>query len=273
MYNIDASNDPGHKVIRSISKNHLNGPVMSSLMTSEQGYNYSGYKNSYHKKFRGYNQLSLLNYRGFFDRYKDTTSFISLTQPGFKSSRDLHSDLTRLFRGLKKDYGLVYWCLACENQDRGSIHYHGVLFGVPFIPYQYIVEKWGQGKFAVHIEQAKGVAAMVHILPYVKKGLRLSFCDIFYKDHLLFSPSSKIRSLVRYRVSRGLYLLDYDVRSPILVKDDRGRVIGEMTEYNFINIIYQNYKNSRVGAWWKKDLEENKKRRFAEKLYKDTLFR
>lgn len=146
------------------------------------------------KSHRAYSRLTLLNYRGVFSRIAGRgVSFLTITQRGYKSASALKSSRDRVIRWLKRSYGLKYYITASEYQARGSLHYHMILFDVPYIPYNKIVEKWGEGE--IQIQYVSDVSkAIAYLISYFKKSLRLSYSYSFKE----FVPFSNYTSLVRY---------------------------------------------------------------------------
>lgn len=243
-----------------------------TVIASERGvFNYNEWNRKRKKKSRLYAKLSLLNYQGFFDKYQDNTSLLTLHHKDFKTVLEFKKYRDRVLIMIRRKFGLKLFITFSEYQKRGALHNHIIMFGVPYIPYQDI--KKALREMGCDIEQLPGREALIYCVKYGKKGLRIGFSNTFYKERLLFSPGGKIRSLVKYRRGQGVFLIDYDLTSPILVKDAQGGVIGEMSNHDFWDIQdkefpLDNYMNSVDGSWLRLALFNNKIRRAADAQYK-----
>jgi hypothetical protein len=150
--------------------------------------------NDYRKSWRNYTRLNLLQYQDLMAQlYGQGISFLTLTQVGFKSAKDLRRSLDRVIHYLKRHYGLRFYITASEYQKRGSIHYHIILFDVPMIDIKKVESVWGEG--FVKINRANNSLEVVYyLISYLKDGLRLSWSYSF--KNLI--PFANYTSLIRY---------------------------------------------------------------------------
>lgn len=157
--------------------------------------------NRYKKVKRAFRRVNILEYIGAFGKiFGRGVSFLTLTQRGLKSSRELKRSRMRLMDYLKREYGLRYYITASEFQERGSIHYHIILFDVPYMDKEEIEKVWGEG-WAWITRASSEIDAIRYLVKYVKKGLRLSWSYTF-KEFVSFR--NNFTSLVRYFNSNGV---------------------------------------------------------------------
>jgi hypothetical protein len=86
------------------------------------------------------------------------------------------ADCKRAFNAFMTRFKRRYWMrdylVARELQDRGMYHYHMVVLGVSYIPFDEIEAMWGHG-FVWLTAYDQPARAMRYVLKYVTKGGRL----------------------------------------------------------------------------------------------------
>ena len=199
------------------------------------------------KVSRIYRYMNFLSALGFFKACEKRTTFLTLHQKGFKSSRELEVSWHRVLMHLKRKYGLKWWILASEYQKRGSLHYHIILFDVPFIPLNEIVSRWCEGGY--WIEQAKGVNAITYLIKYVKEGLRISFSPSFEKYSLL--PIYPVKSLAFYDTKlKKVYLQKPSLKALYFARNQRGEIIGQVFASDMNKLRIESEMQSEICKWF-----------------------
>lgn len=158
-----------------------------------------------------YTRLNILYQKGF--DFKNS-SFLTLTvKDVYKSSnsQDFHKAKSRLLIFLKRKYNLRYFVSVSEFTQRGVLHYHLILFNVPYIPQQEVQKHWKLGFVKINlIRQNNELGAFYYVLSYIsqikkhQKHLRLVWSRSFQSDGW-FSFCSTI---CVYR-KNSEYLIDY----------------------------------------------------------------
>lgn len=111
-----------------------------------------------------------------------------------KANADFRSFIKRLnYKLFKKESGLKYVCVV-ERQERGALHYHIVLFNMPFVPVDELSEIWGHGFVRINeIDHVDNVG--VYVVKYIEKTMR----------EMQSNKSAKVKDKKLYFASRGLY--------------------------------------------------------------------
>lgn len=206
--------------------------------------------------------------------YDDKSTFLTLT---FKdnvqdieiANREFTLFIKKLKRYLKQD---VKYIATWELQKRGAIHYHLVLFSVPYIQNDKLSEMWGNGYIKINKikETVKNEAIGVYITKYFTKDI-----------------DKKAKQKKAYFCSRNLNkpreikkMLDYDKMNDILInendliyrKDFTSReLIGfDETGKKIFNVIKKIYlikknKNKELDLQIQKNMLNLKKIQVAEK--------
>lgn len=134
-------------------------------------------------------------------------SFLTLTQRVSSNANDiqrLHKEKTKLIQALKRHFGLRYYVSVSEYTKAGLIHYHIILFRVPYIPKDFIEKFWTLGFSFISASNDKG--SFYYLLSYLnkaKKGqkhLRITWSKSFQKDSF-FSFSTYIYAYYK----KGVY--------------------------------------------------------------------
>ena len=108
--------------------------------------------------------------------YDDKSTFLTLTfkeniQDIERANREFTLFIKRLKRYLKNQQ--LKYIATWELQERGAIHYHLVLFSVPYIDNKKLAEMWGNGFIKINKikETVKTEAVGVYITKYFVKDL------------------------------------------------------------------------------------------------------
>lgn len=111
-----------------------------------------------------------------------------------KANAEFRSFIKRLnYKIFKKESGLKYVCVV-ERQERGALHYHIVLFNMPFVPVSELSEIWGNG--FVRINEIKNVDNLgAYVVKYIEKTMY----------EMQEKKSAKVKDKKLYFASRGLY--------------------------------------------------------------------
>ena len=111
-----------------------------------------------------------------------------------KANAEFRSFIKRLnYKIFKKHSGLKYVCVV-ERQERGALHYHIVLFNMPFVPVNELSEIWGHG--FVRINEIKDVDNLgAYVVKYIEKTMY----------EMQEKKSAKVKDKKLYFASRGLY--------------------------------------------------------------------
>jgi len=110
-----------------------------------------------------------------------------------KANAEFRSFIKRLnYKIFKKHSGLKYVCVV-ERQERGALHYHIVLFNMPFVHVNELSEIWGHG--FVRINEIKDVDNLgVYVVKYIEKTMY----------EMQEKKSAKVKDKKLYFASRGL---------------------------------------------------------------------
>ena len=148
--------------------------------------------------YKGFSNSTLVYKSTFWDfrfssdviRYDYTkSSFLTLTQRIDYKNNDfemLHKEKTKLLQALKRHFGLRYYVSVSEFTKKGVIHYHLILFRVPYIPKFFISRYWTLGFNFISATNDKG--AFYYLLSYFSKAkagqkhLRFVWSKSFSKD-------------------------------------------------------------------------------------------
>ena len=158
--------------------------------------------NKYRRISRLYKRFNYLEFKGVFNNiYGRGVDFLTLTQKGYKSYAELKHSRDRLLKYLKRHYGLKYYLIKSEYQERGSIHYHLILFDMPRLSRKEIrklQQVWREG--FIKINRANNLRhAVRYLAKYISEdkhgGGRLSWSYSF-REFVNFSD--KFTSYVRY---------------------------------------------------------------------------
>lgn len=131
-------------------------------------------------------------------KWGERDKFFTLT---FKKNVLDHAEANAQFRSFikklnykifKKESGLKYVCVV-ERQKRGAIHYHIVLFNMPYVPQAELLALWGHGGVRINaIDNVDNVGA--YIVKYIEKTMR----------EMETKKSAKEKDKKLYFASRGL---------------------------------------------------------------------
>lgn len=132
-------------------------------------------------------------------KWEEREKFFTLT---FEENVTDHEKANALFRSFvkklnyslfKKHSGLKYVCVV-ERQERGALHYHIVLFNMPFVPVEELSKIWGHG--FVRINEIKDVDNLgAYVVKYIEKTMY----------EMQEKKSAKVKDKKLYFASRGLY--------------------------------------------------------------------
>lgn len=111
-----------------------------------------------------------------------------------KANSEFRSFIKRLnYKIFKKESGLKYVCVV-ERQSRGALHYHIVLFNMPFVPVEQLGEIWGLGFVRINeIEDVDNLGA--YVVKYIEKTMY----------EMQEKKSAKVKDKKLYFASRGLH--------------------------------------------------------------------
>ena len=111
-----------------------------------------------------------------------------------KANAEFRSFIKKLnYKLFKKESGLKYVCVV-ERQERGALHYHIILFNMPYVPHAELLKLWGHG--AVRINEIDHVDNVgVYVVKYIEKEMR----------NMQSNKSAKVKDKKLYFASRGLY--------------------------------------------------------------------
>lgn len=94
--------------------------------------------------------------------------------------------------GGKKAF-LKYVCVV-ERQQRGALHYHIILFNMPYVPHKELLELWGHGAITINaIDHVDNVGA--YVMKYMEKEMK----------GIQSQKSAKVKDKKMYFASRGLH--------------------------------------------------------------------
>lgn len=130
---------------------------------------------------------------------KEREKFFTLT---FKKNEINHAAANADFRSFikklnyklfKKHSGLKYVCVV-ERQQRGALHYHIILFNMPYVPHKELLELWGHGAVTINaIDHVDNVGA--YVMKYMEKEM----------NEMQSEKSAKVKDKKLYFASRGLH--------------------------------------------------------------------
>lgn len=147
------------------------------------------------EKHRAQKNLERLAYANW-DRHKQPTKFLTLTKKENwkieEANPYFHKFIQRLSYSIHKD---LQYIAVPENQKRGSIHYHMLVFNYPFVPqvYKRLREVWGGDRLELKVP--RGSNDSKNVVAYLSKYLGKSFTEgsmlhrkKFYTSHGLIRP-------------------------------------------------------------------------------------
>ena len=110
------------------------------------------------------------------------------------ANAEFRSFIKRLnYKLFKKHSGLKYVCVV-ERQERGALHYHIILFNMPYVPHKELLELWGHGAVTINaIDHVDNVG--VYVVKYIEKTMH----------EMQSNKSAKVKDKKLYFASRGLY--------------------------------------------------------------------
>lgn len=126
----------------------------------------------------------------------------------------------------------IKYITVIEFQSRGAIHYHSVLFNMPFIPVEKIQNVWGHGFVKINsIEKVDNVGA------YVTKYMSADFADerllgkkMYFKSRGLLEPYETIDCV--------------EIESYLSMFDDTQKVYEKDFEVDFVGDIHYEQFNT-----------------------------
>ncbi|MCC7667184.1 MULTISPECIES: Rep protein [Liquorilactobacillus] len=132
--------------------------------------------------------------------FDNHTSFLTLTTKRNIQDRD---EFTALFKSFVKRFNYsVYhtkkrklaYCGTLERQKRGAFHMHLILFNIPFVPHNQLLELWGLGAIRInHLENLDDVSnAGRYVSKYLSKGIGENLLESFGKNSYLRSRNLKM---------------------------------------------------------------------------------
>ena len=132
-------------------------------------------------------------------KWSEREKFFTLT---FKDNVSDHEQANAEFRSFikrlnykifKKESGLKYVCVV-ERQERGALHYHIVLFNMPFMPVDDLAKIWGHGFVRINaIDDVDNLGA--YVVKYIEKTM----------NEMQEKKSAKVKDKKLYFASRGLH--------------------------------------------------------------------
>ena len=111
-----------------------------------------------------------------------------------KANAEFRSFIKKLnYKLFKKHSGLKYVCVV-ERQQRGALHYHIILFNMPYVPHKELLELWGHGAVTINaIDHVDNVGA--YVMKYMEKEM----------NEMQSEKSAKVKDKKLYFASRGLH--------------------------------------------------------------------
>lgn len=156
MYTVEAQGD-----LLKIKKYHV---------MTERG---TGWNGAHRDKITAFSRKSrkrLLEVFARLDVSKQRAVFVTLTFSSIPEQEFAYKSLRKFFERLRRRFKNVCAIWRKEYQERGSIHYHIIFFGLPFIPQRELQQCWeactGENRSIVHVTLLK---SKKHALLYVSK--------------------------------------------------------------------------------------------------------
>lgn len=132
-------------------------------------------------------------------KWNERDKFFTLT---FKENITDHEQANAMFRSFikrlnyalfKKHSGLKYVCVV-ERQERGALHYHIVMFNMPFMPVDELADIWGHGFVRINaIDEVDNLGS--YVVKYMEKTMH----------DMQSAKTAKVKDKKLYFASRGLY--------------------------------------------------------------------
>lgn len=163
--------------------------------------------------------------------FDDRSTFLTLTfkeniQDIERANREFTLFIKRLKRYLKNQQ--LKYIATWELQERGAIHYHLVLFSVPYIKNDKLFEIWGNGFIKINKikETVKTEAVGVYITKYFVKDLekKANQKKAYFCSRNLIKPKETKKKL------------DFDEMNDILTDEEDLLYIKNFTAKEFIEI-------------------------------------
>ncbi|MGL6120540.1 MAG: rolling circle replication-associated protein [Fusobacteriaceae bacterium] len=139
-------------------------------------------------------------------KYKQRDKFITLTIAENETNRkDTNYDFMKFIQRLKSRYLAFEYIAVLEKQKRGSIHYHVLFFGLPYIPSSELEKLWGKGFVRINVIDTYPELGK-YLVKYLSKDLE----------------TGRATKQKRYFTSRGLHqpVEEYNVDSERIVANE-----------------------------------------------------
>jgi hypothetical protein len=195
--------------------------------------------------------------------YDDKSTFLTLTfkeniQDIERANREFTLFIKRLKRYLKNQQ--LKYIATWELQERGAIHYHLVLFSVPYIDNKKLAEMWGNGFIKINKikETVKTEAVGVYITKYFVKDLdkKANQKKAYFSSRNLIKPKETKKKLdfdemndILTDEEDLLYIKNFTAKELIEIDTATGEKI-----YRIVNKIYAIKKNKNIDLQNKKNV-------------------
>lgn len=195
--------------------------------------------------------------------FDDKSTFLTLTfreniQDIERANREFTLFIKRLKRYLKNQQ--LKYIATWELQQRGAIHYHLVLFSVPYIKNDKLSELWGNGFIKINKikETVKNEAVGVYITKYFVKDLekKANQKKAYFCSRNLIKPEETKKKLdfdemndILTDEEDLLYIKNFTAKELIEIDAATGEKI-----YRIVNKIYIVQKNKKLDLQNKKNV-------------------
>ena len=122
-------------------------------------------------------------------KYREKDKFVTLTYAeNIEDRKQTNNDFMKFIKRLRSKYEKFQYIAVIEKQERGSIHYHVVFYGLPYIPKEELQKIWGFGFVKINkIEKFNNLGR--YLIKYLMKDMK----------------NGREKSQKRYLTSRGLF--------------------------------------------------------------------
>jgi hypothetical protein len=141
---------------------------------------------------------------------------------------------------------LLEYIAVPEFQKRGAVHYHAIIFNLPFIEniYDEINEIWGKGYFIIKTVDDVGLASV-----YLTKYLRKEINDNRLSARRRYYPSKGLKkSIATFNQANNEFMMQFiPAEAKIIEKDYVGEYCGEY-KYSIYDLSKFPEKNDMLAA-------------------------
>lgn len=164
-------------------------------------------------------------------KYKQRDKFITLTIAENETNRkDTNYDFMKFIQWLKSRYSAFEYIAVLEKQKRGSIHYHVLFFGLPYIPNKELEKLWGKGFVRINVIDTYPELGK-YLVKYLSKDLETGRAT---KQKRYFTSRGLIQPVEEFNVDLERIVEDEDLKIQF-IKEFENEYVGKGHMFIAIN--------------------------------------